>query len=152
MIIDKLENAACYLALHAGLERGFEFLKRAVEEWPKPGKYEIDGEKLYASVQEYETFPEQGRVFEGHKKYIDLQFIVSGKEVLEAIDISRAEETTPYDGTIDAAFYAPTDTAWRGVFMAGDFAILFPQDLHRPGLRTGNAAEAVKKIVVKIAV
>ena len=152
MIIGNIKNAERYFPVHGGLARGFACLRRAAEEGLAPGKYEIDGEVLYASAQEYETFPEEGRVFEGHKKYIDLQFIVSGRERMEIVDIARAEEITPYDGTVDAAFFAPKETAWSGILEAGDFAILFPEDLHRPGLRADGTAEAVKKIVVKLAV
>ena len=152
MIIDKLENAAIYAGLGKEFEAGFAFLKRAVAEDLAPGKYEIDGDALYASVQEYVTFPDEGRVYEGHKKYIDLQFIVSGTERLEIVDIARAEETTPYDESIDAAFFAPEATPTTLILQANDFAIFYPHDLHRPGLRESGEGVPVKKIVVKIAI
>ena len=152
MIIDKLENAAIYAGLGKEFEAGFAFLKHAVAEDLAPGKYEIDGDALYASVQEYVTFPDEGRVYEGHKKYIDLQFIVSGTERLEIVDIARAEETTPYDESIDAAFFAPEATPTTLILQASDFAIFYPHDLHRPGLRASGEGVPVKKIVVKIAI
>jgi YhcH/YjgK/YiaL family protein len=150
MIIDTLKNAALYAGLGEKFAAGFAFLSRAVAEDLAPGKYEIDGDAIYASVQEYETFPVEGRVFEGHKRYIDLQFIAKGKERMEILDIARAKEIKPYDEGIEAALFTESETPTTAIFREGDFAIFFPHDLHRPGLRADGEACAVKKIVVKI--
>lgn len=152
MIIDKIENASCYAENNEKFQKGFDFIKKALRENLTTGKYEIDGEAMYASVQEYETFAEEGRVFEGHRKYIDLQFVAKGREKLDVIDITRAKEITPYNDEIEAAFFTPQEKPWSGILSAGDFAILFPHDLHRPGSRAEGIPEKVKKIIVKIAI
>ena len=152
MIIDKIENASCYAASNEKFQKGFDFIKEALREDLAAGRYDIDGEAMYASIQEYETFAEEGRVFEEHRKYIDLQFLAKGREKLDVIDITRATEITPYNGELEAAFFTPTERPWSGILSAGDFAILFPHDLHRPGSRAEGVPEAVKKIIVKIAI
>lgn len=152
MIIDKIENAMYYAKNNEKFQKGFDFIKEALREDLAAGRYEIDGETMYASIQEYETFAEEGRVFEGHRKYIDLQFVAEGREKLDVIDIAKADETTPYSAEIEAAFFAPQEKSWSGILAAGDFAILFPHDLHRPGSRAEGIPEKVKKIIVKIAV
>ena len=44
------------------------------------GKYEIDGEQIYVSIQEYETKSYMDCRFETHKRYADIQCILQGKE------------------------------------------------------------------------
>ena len=140
-----------YYGVNPGFKKAFEFIQKANEEKFETGKYEIDGEAVFAMVQEYETREWERHFFEGHKKYIDLQFIAQGEERMDLIDITRAEVTQEYDEKIEAAFFAPKGECTRGIFSAGDFAIFFPEDLHQPGLRIGEDACKMKKIIVKIA-
>ena len=87
MIFDHVKNCEQYYSLHKNFEKAFDFIKRAVAENLPVGKYEIDGKDLYASVQEYQAkAPEDGK-FEGHRNYIDIQYIVSGIETIEVVDI-----------------------------------------------------------------
>lgn len=153
MIIGKIQNIQAYAGVHEKLLRAADFIGRAVLEGLAPGRYEIEGDALYASIQEYETHPDGELIFEGHKKYIDLQFIAKGRERIEAIDISKATETKGYDEKIEAAFFKANEAAHKFFLSEGDFAIFLPQDLHCPGRRAdGVTPEAVKKIIVKLAV
>jgi YhcH/YjgK/YiaL family protein len=113
------------------------------------GVYEIDGKNLYASVQEYDSKAPEKAKNEGHRNYIDIQVVVSGAEIIEVEDISDAILNSPYNDEKDVEFYAPSPDACRLNLMAGDFAILFPHDVHRPGMAV-EESEPVKKIVVKV--
>ena len=150
MILDKIDQCGRYFSVHADFKAGFDFIKKALDQKLPAGKYEIDGEKVFAMIQEYETRAWEKPFFEGHKRYIDLQFIAEGEERMDLINIARAEVTQAYDEKIEAAFFAPKGECTRGIFSAGDFAIFFPEDLHQPGLRIGEDACKMKKIIVKI--
>ena len=99
MIIDTIKNCGLYAAGNENLKKGFEFIKEFLENPKAVGKYEIDGDNVYAIVQEYET-KAPGK-FESHKKYTDIQFIVSGKELIGYANIAHLTPDTEYDAEKD---------------------------------------------------
>ena len=150
MIIDNLKNCELYFGVNKNFEKAFEFIKKACNENLPVGKYEIDGKDVYAMVQEYDTKPEENGKFEGHRKYIDIQFIVSGEEKMELMDISKAVAKTEYNEERDFLFFENTDKANKTVFTGGEYGIFFPWDIHKPGLSAKAESNAVRKIVVKV--
>jgi len=151
MILDTMKNHELYHNLHTQFEAAFAFIEKAVAEELPVGKYELDGTALYAFIQEYASkLPQDGKL-EGHRNYIDIQYIVSGKERIDLVDIAKAQEKTAYDPVKDVQFYQDTGIAGTYRLEAGDYGIFFPQDLHKPGLQAQGISEPVKKIVVKIA-
>ncbi|MBE7044099.1 MAG: DUF386 domain-containing protein [Ruminococcaceae bacterium] len=150
MIFDKLEQSSLYYGVHERFEAAFAFIKKAEEENLPVGKYELDGKNLYAIVQEYTTKAEEEGKFEGHEKYIDIQYVISGIERIEVVDIKKAVPKTEYNAEKDVTFYEDSDQAGQGVIGAGDYGIFFPHDIHKPGLTFGTEATTVRKIVVKI--
>ena len=78
MIFDNIKNKELYLSINDGFKAGFDFIEKAIKENLPVGKYEIDGKKVWASVQEYLSKDEAKA--EAHRNYIDIQYIVSGKE------------------------------------------------------------------------
>ena len=152
MVFDTLENCSKYFGMHENFQKAFEFLKKATEENYEVGKYEIDGENLFASVQEYTTkYPEESK-FEGHKKYIDIQYLISGTEVIEVVDIEKAVSEIPYDCEKDVEFYKENEKAGKGIIEGGEYGIFMPYDIHKPGMCFKNNPDFVKKIVVKVKV
>ncbi len=148
MIFDQMKNAEIYENYHEGFALGFAFIRRAVAENLPTGKYELDGEKVYASVQEYTT--KDSNVFEAHRRYIDIQCIVSGEEAMESAQLSNCTEIQTYSQENDAGFYDGDGQA-KLIFKSQDFAVFFPQDAHKPGLKVSEKS-TVKKIVVKVLV
>lgn len=147
MVLDKLINCEKYFSLNKHFEISFQFLKQYLENPLDVGKYQIDGEKIFALVQNYET--KDNSRFESHKKYIDIQFMISGEEIFEYADKSELveiEDKTPIE---DMIFYNDGQKAKRIIFKAGDFAIFFPNDGHKPGLISEEISK-VKKIVIKV--
>lgn len=149
MIFDNIQNCEQYFSLHPNYEKAFAFLKDAMKQFPETGKHEIDGENLFASVQTYNTLTEDGKM-EAHEKYIDIQFIVSGKETMFVKDISKAELSDPYREDWDAAFYKVDDTSSKLCLTPGDFVVLLPNDAHRPCVAFEGVSEPVQKIVMKV--
>lgn len=151
MVLDNLKNKNLYIAVNSKFESAFAFIEKAVAENFPVGKYEIDGKKLYASVQEYNTKPAEDGKFEGHKNYIDIQYVISGIESVELVDIGKVQAVTEYDSVKDCAFYADAPVCQKCVLQAGEYGIFFPHDIHKPGLAYGSSSP-VKKIVVKVSI
>lgn len=150
MIFDTLKGCKSYYGVNAKFEKAFDFIRQAEKEGLPVGKYEIDGKELYASVQEYVTKQSPDGKFEGHANYIDIQYVISGVELMEVVDIAKATAKTEYNDVKDVTFYEDYADATKGVVEAGGFGIFFPNDIHKPGMTYGNQPSAVKKIVVKV--
>ena len=81
MIFDKAQNMAQYYEGAPLLEKCAEFIRKFEAQNLPDGAYEIDGERVFANIQSYRTGPQTPESrFEAHKKYIDVQYIVSGIE------------------------------------------------------------------------
>lgn len=152
MIFDNIKNCKMYFGINPNFEKAFSFINRVIEEELEVGRYEIDGDKVYAMVQTYETKPDVECRFEGHERYIDIQVVVEGCETMGVADISKAVPETEYDREKDVEFYRNCQTASYCIAEAGDFLVFYPHDIHRPGIACDNIPENVKKIVVKVRV
>lgn len=152
MIFDNLKNAEKYIGCNPKFKAAFEFLNKALAEELPVGRYELDGAELFAFIQEYTTKLPNETQFEGHRNYIDIQCLVSGLEVMESVDISEAQVKVEYDPEKDIGFWEDHPKALRAVFGAGDFAVFYPHDLHKPGMCKDAQPAAAKKIVVKVKV
>lgn len=150
MIIDTLANSEKYYPVHKNLQQAFDAIKNALNKDMPVGKYEIEGKDLFISVQEYNTKLEENARFEAHRKYIDIQYIVSGEEVVEVTDLAKTSVTTEYNEEKDVEFYSAKGRVWRGSLTAGEYGIFFPNDVHRPAIAVDGVPAPVKKILVKI--
>ncbi|MFO7621111.1 MAG: YhcH/YjgK/YiaL family protein [Bacteroidales bacterium] len=114
-------------------------------------RYDIDGDNLYVAVSEYLTKNPEEANFEAHRRYIDIQYVVSGKELIGITPISMKNEIIePFDAERDIEFF--TVTSENNLRTSPErFFIFFPEDAHRPGLKDGENS-MVKKIVVKVRV
>lgn len=146
MIIDKIENQELYSSLSARMGLAFSYLNDNDLLHTPNGKYEIDGENVFAIVMEYETKEESECKLEGHHKYIDLQYIVSGHEL---IGLSTLTDQKPYEQNKEHDYDLYDVESDLINFNSGMFMIFFPDDIHMPGVRKGEIS-MVKKVVVKI--
>ena len=147
MIFDRLENINNY----KGLGRVYTALKFMAETDFKNipiGKYELDGSNIYYMVQKYDTNPDK-TIAEAHKKYIDIQFIVSGEEVIAVAPIQTEKKLTEAKEEKDVWFYECKTQAV--ILKDGDFMVLYPSDLHLPGKAVNEPSE-VLKVVFKVRV
>ena len=147
MIIDTLANLEFYKGLNEQLYKGLKFLKETDVAALPVGRYEIDGDTVFALVQAYEThLPEECR-WEAHYTYTDIQYVVEGSERMgwKTLDGIVKTEDRPED---DVYFFESDGDHF--VMHAGQFAVFAPQDAHRPGMAVDGPAQ-IKKIVVKVA-
>lgn len=142
MIVDKLENINKYGQIP---DYAKEFVKNLSKDIPL-GRVELDGLD-YANVETYTTKPHDKCLFEAHKKYADIQILLTG---VERLDYSEKEMTViePYDEKRDISFFKGDET--ESVILDGtNFVLLMPEELHRPQMNF-EKSEQVKKVVVKI--
>lgn len=153
MIKDKLENAKIYFGISENLKKGFEWLLSQDLNNINPQKYYIDGDKIYANVQEYQT--KNDAKYEAHRKYIDIQYVVRGRELVGVIDkefcTMTALDISPYNDDSDIEFFdCNIDDKWQNL-NAGEFLVLFPTDAHKPSISPNKSLNnTVKKVVVKV--
>jgi len=151
MITDKISNYKLYTGLGSNFKEAFELL--ASNRFNREsGRYELSN-GMYYMVQSYETKPVSDGMFESHRKYIDLQFIVDGKERQDYLNLAALKIREPYNADKDVIIYdVPDSKGFALILETGYFAIYYPEDGHMPNLRTGSNADKNIKVVVKIPV
>ncbi len=147
MIIDSLDNAKYYRNLSERLNKGLEFLEEVDFATIEPGRYNIDGDNIYAMVQEYNTKEPENARPETHERYIDIQYIDSGSEYMGYAPLEDQEISQAYNPEKDVCFYNAEVSLNR--LDEGMFGIFFPNDIHAPGIKIGES-KPVKKVVVKV--
>jgi YhcH/YjgK/YiaL family protein len=114
-----------------------------------PGRYEIDGERLYATVTEDTTQdPAKGR-FEVHHRYVDIHYLVEGREMIGSADPKSLETAKSYDEKGDAELFTLPATYRELHLLPGQCAVFFPGQAHLPG-RWDPKPTKIRKIVVKV--
>lgn len=147
MVFDRLKNTEQYFPLGEKIEKALHYISNTDFTNVEPGKYEIDGEDVFALVQQYNTKPFSAGKWESHRKYIDVQYIVSGKEKMGFTESTKVIVLEEYNEEKDRAIYKG-----EGNFIIveeGHFAIFFPSDIHMPSMAI-NIPREVKKVVVKV--
>jgi len=151
MIADTLDQIHRYQTLSPRFPAAVEFLKHLPADIAL-GRHDIDGDHCFALVQSYTTKPLAQAKFEAHRKYIDIQFIQAGREVLLWSPLAALTQVTqPYVEEKDVVFFATPPQVTPVSLGAGEIAIFFPEDGHAPGIECGGAAE-VCKVVIKVQV
>ena len=147
MIFDTLENIKNY----EGLDRVYTALKFLSEtDFTKIelGRYELQGDDIFYMVQRYETDPDK-TISEAHKKYIDIQFMVDGEEIIGVAPISCEKTETEAKPENDVWFYeCKTEPL---TLIKNSFMVLYPNDLHCPGVAVNEPLSCLK-VVVKVKV
>ena len=146
MIFDTIDNYGRYDGLGYNLAAALTFLRENDLGALPLGRVDIDGDNLYALVQEYVTRPVELGRWEAHRSYIDVQYMFRGRERMGFANLSAMQlgEFVP-----EKDFQPMTGAGnFVDVFM-GAFVIFFPEDGHMPGLYL-DAPEPVRKIVLKV--
>jgi len=126
----------------------FEFLTEHNMEAMDLGKYPIDGEKCFAIVSEYDTKEIEDAKIESHKKYIDLQHVISGEEYIGLVPLDKTTITSPYNEEKDVILYRSEQVSYYPATNE-TFFLFFPDEVHQPGIQL-QGKRRVKKLVIKI--
>lgn len=138
--------------LHPTLKKALDFLKNTDFSTMEPQKIVIDGDNMYATVMDIVTEPREKRRIESHSKYIDIQFSPSGGEII-GTTLYKPEYEIEEDQleTNDNLFYKEVKNENFLLMNKGNYAIIFPSDLHRPGCCV-DVPKPIRKVVVKVSV
>lgn len=145
MLISSIKNYQNILNLFPNLDVVFDFIKNNVHFDTEDTKVNIEN-GIYAVIQTCQPKPKEEQLLEKHEKYIDLQYVISGKERIgwKFFDDSF-KILKKYDLKKDIAFYSNMPDTYIDLNV-GEFAIFFPEDTHSPLC----CDCVVKKCVVKI--
>ncbi len=134
-------------------QEAYDFLTTKDLTTVEVGRYDL-ANGVFIKVQEYQSKLYDNAKFEAHKKYIDIQYIVSGEELMYEISVDEIQEKgllAEYNPEKDVLFYHDDDRARKNLIRAGEFMIFTPQDAHKPGVAVSEPSQ-VKKVLVKIPV
>lgn len=148
MIIDSLHNASKYFSLHPSFAKAFEYISKTDLHAIEPGKYEIDEDRLKATVFQKKgmTVEESTSKFECHNKFIDIQLCIDGVEKMGWKPRQNCvTEKAPYNEEKDVLFYTDAPDMFFEL-NKGQFAIFFPTDVHAPMI----SDQEIKKMVIKV--
>jgi biofilm protein TabA len=145
--IDKIEFARQYHANKAYWDKAFAYLKNTDLNKIAKGKYPIDGDNVFASVTTDSTKDYDKTNWESHRKYIDIQYVIDGEELIGVYPVAKATVTREYDEKREAANYSADGKLYTA--KPETFFIFFPSDAHRPNITPGGN-KVDKKIVIKV--
>lgn len=145
MIIDVLTNSEKYINLNLDFKKVFEYLKNNNLKDMPCGSYEINGKELYFNLQEGIT--KQTQKLEAHKKYIDIQVVITGEEYMGYTNINNTTITEEYDENKDVMFLNGEVDKVKADEKT--FVIFYPEDAHMPSLSV-KEDKLVKKAIFKI--
>lgn len=151
MLAAFLDHATDHDYRSARFRTAYAFLAREdLAELPL-GRVDIDGDDVFANVQEYVTVPASEKRMEAHRRYYDVQYVMAGEELMEYAPLEGLKEAQQFDEDGDFGLYVGPENPSAIVLRAGDVAVLAPEDAHKPGCAL-DGARLVRKIVVKVRV
>ena len=143
--------AAAWLYIDALLQPGSSIERRvAALQAGEVHRNEL-AEGVVAIEQAYTTKPRAEGFFESHRRFIDIQVIVTGTEIMEVVDVAHAKVRESYNEERDLIIYLDAQGASSLTMPAGHAAIFFPVDVHMPTLIAGEPT-LVRKVVLKVPV
>ena len=150
MIVCKLTDAMIegYKKVHPRMAVALEALQKLAASNPDSGKYEIDGNDIYANVSTGMTRLAKDAKFEMHKEYIDIQCVIEGQEIIGNETVDKLVPTTEYEP--DYQLFEMNDEYDPMLVSAGELMIIFANEPHAPSLAVNDTPAMVKKIIVKV--
>ncbi|EMW5168639.1 YhcH/YjgK/YiaL family protein [Raoultella sp. XY-1] len=136
----------------AAIEKALDFLRTTDFSKLETGVVEIEGRTIFAQILDLTTRPHDELRPEVHRRYLDIQFLYSGEEQIGvAIDTGNNVVNEELLEQRDIIFYHHSENESLIEMRPGNYAIFFPQDVHRPACNK-HRATAIRKIVVKVAI
>ncbi len=151
MIFSSIYNGDDIRHYPEAIQKAIEYLKSNDFNSMETGVYEIQGKEIYAQVFDAETAPAEEKRPEVHEKYVDVQFLASGREKIGfSVDTGKYEVDERIDER-DLIFYKSVENEGFIEVVPGCYSVFFPTDVHRPAVAAGEP-EKIRKVVVKVAV
>lgn len=131
------------------IQKALRYLQEKDFTQMEPGVYEIRGKDMYAQVFDTLTEPAEKKLPEVHEKYVDIQFLASGREKLGFAPDMGTCEVSERIPERDLIYYKEVENEWYICALPGSYSIFFPNDIHRPAVAF-DQPETIRKVVVKV--
>ena len=147
MICDDLANFEDYVIFEDEATRKIADFIKNLDKNNAVGKYEIDGEKIFAMISSYETRKEAE--YEAHREYVDIQLVLIGEEYIYVGSSAGAIQTKKYSPDCEFFKFTPESANCLNIHV-GNFAVFMPNELHMPNMDSCNGTSTNLKVVVKV--
>lgn len=149
MILDKITNHASYSS-EPKLDKVLTYMAGVTADTFPEGQVKLDGDQAFVNPVCFTTKPESECLYEAHRRYADVHFIVEGVERIVVSDIDAVTVHTPYSEEKDIGFHT-CDEGTVVTLHPGEFLVCYPQDAHKVAIGPDGPAP-VKKLVGKVRV
>lgn len=147
MILDKLSNLEKYEGVIPYAREIADFLRNNDAANIQTGRYDVaDG--VFVNVCDCHNG--DNTKYEAHRKYSDLQCVITGDEIMKRCHISACTDGNEYSFDNDCILFAGAEKETVCHLFAGEFALFEPEDAHCPGI-CGTSPD-VRKLIFKIPV
>ncbi len=147
MIFDSFNNIKEYNSINTRVKLAMEHIQNIDLNTLELGKHEIEGDKAFLIIQSYDTKDKQEGVWEAHKKYIDIHYMIDGSERIGVANIAKLKVSQPYDEKDDYWLFSGEGDSIT--LEEGMFTIFYPQDVHMTSLNV-QESKPIKKAVIKV--
>ena len=148
MIYDDLKYIARYKGIHPNIDQAIDMILNYSFDMAE-GRIPLDGEDLFANVNQYTPKQLSEAAYEVHKQYADIQIMLEGEELIYGAPVKDLQCIQPYNRKKDIGFYEGEATEVY-VLKRGNFVLCMPGDAHMAGVEHG--VYDLKKIVFKVKV
>lgn len=130
-------------------EEAYDFILNFSLSTVKDGSYKLKN-GVIANVMTYITKPISMTCYESHRKYIDVQYMIYGEELMFIADTGNLGNRieVAYDERRDVSYYN-YNGGELSVLKAGETMILYPNDAHRGAVAVDRPIK-IRKIVIKV--
>lgn len=148
MIFDHISNLSTYNGTGRNISKFTSYVKENDITALEAGRYVIDDD-VFFDVKTYAPRTAEVAGWETHEKYIDIQYLLEGRELMGIMPANELTVKNAYDEALDKTSYEPSEYETTLKLRPGMFALLLPQDAHHPSIIDGEMTSN-KKVVVKI--
>ncbi|MCR8635462.1 MULTISPECIES: YhcH/YjgK/YiaL family protein [Paenibacillus] len=132
------------------VNRGLEYIQSTDFSSLKPGRYDIEGDLMFALLQEPTTLSWEKQRPESHQTYTDIQFLLAGEEVIRVAPLTEDAVISEENfAARDIAFYSKIAEENAIQLSPGSFTVFYPGDIHRPCCSVSED-QPIRKVVIKI--
>jgi YhcH/YjgK/YiaL family protein len=145
MVVDSICNVGRYYGLGERVSIALKYLRNTDFHRFSSGRYDIYGDDIYAILQRYDTRLQEKGLWEAHRRYIDIHYIIEGAEQIGYGEAREMIPYTDYDSTEDCILFKGNGQYF--VAGKGHFAIFWPQDVHMPCIAIDSSTPVVKAVL-----
>lgn len=151
MIVTNINSLEYYKSIGERMKLAMEYLKNINTAMLDDGKYNIDSDNIFANVSTYETRKCCESKYEAHRRYIDIQCLIEGEELIYYNDTAFMEADGEYNAEKDKINFKDSKAAASIHLIPGLIAIYYPSDAHKACCRIDDSfSSKVRKLVIKV--